>query len=223
MTLRKIMNSRSINLNTSFRCWLTCCLAAATLISTGVLAAPQSSTKAPATSAAKPKAFDTPQQAAEALVAAAEKFDVAALESIFGSEGRDLIVTGEPARDKEVATAFAAQARAKMDVTVDPKNPNRAIIYVGKDDWPSPVPIVKSGGKWSFDVKSGRQEILYRRVGQNELDAIQICHGYVEAQHQYALQKREGYDVNQYAQRIVSTPGTQDGLAWQNADGTWGG
>jgi hypothetical protein len=85
------------------------------------------------------------------------------------------------------------------------------------------VPIVKSGGKWSFDTKSGRQEILYRRIGQNELDAIQICHGYVEAQHEYALQKREGFEVNQYAQRIISTPGKQDGLAWKNPDGTWGG
>ena len=71
--------------------------------------------------------------------------------------------------------------------------------------------------------KAGRQELLYRRIGADELDAIQICRGYVEAQHEYALQPREGYDVNQYAQRIVSTPGKQDGLAWQNPDGTWGG
>ena len=77
--------------------------------------------------------------------------------------------------------------------------------------------------RWSFDSKAGREELLYRRIGSNELDAIQICHGYVEAQVAYSLQPREGYDVNQYAQRIISTPGTQDGLAWQNSDGTWGG
>jgi hypothetical protein len=94
---------------------------------------------------------------------------------------------------------------------------------VGNEDWPFPVPLVRHGDKWSFDAKAGRQELLYRRIGANELDAIQICHGYVEAQHNYALQKREGYDVNQYAQRIISTPGTQDGLAWQNPDGNWGG
>ena len=74
---------------------------------------------------------------------------------------------------------------------------------------------MKRGDKWSFDAKAGRQELLYRRIGANELDAIQICHGYVEAQHEYALQPHEGYDVNQYAQRIISTPGEKgwSGLA----------
>jgi hypothetical protein len=79
------------------------------------------------------------------------------------------------------------------------------------------------GDKWVFDAKAGRQELLYRRVGANELDAIAICRGYVEAQNEYAHQVRDGYDVNQYAQRVISTPGKQDGLAWQNADGSWGG
>jgi len=94
---------------------------------------------------------------------------------------------------------------------------------VGNEDWPFPVPLVKLGGKWYFDAKSGRQELLHRRIGSNELDAIDVCRGYVEAQHEYALQKHEGYGINQYAQRIVSTAGKQDGLAWQNSDGTWGG
>jgi Protein of unknown function (DUF2950) len=81
---------------------------------------------------------------------------------------------------------------------------------------------VKRGNTWSFDAKAGRQEI-YCRIGANELDAIQLCRGYVEAQYDYAYEKRDEYTVNQYAQRIVSTPGKQDGLAWQNPDGTWGG
>jgi hypothetical protein len=106
---------------------------------------------------------------------------------------------------------------------VDSKSRQRAYVLVGKEDWPFPVPLVKMGDKWSFDAKAGHQELLYRRIGANELDAIQVCQGYVEAQYDYAFQKREGYDVNQYAQRIVSAPGKQDGLAWQNADGTWGG
>ena len=104
-----------------------------------------------------------------------------------------------------------------------PENGKRAFLLVGNEDWPFPVPLVKRGGKWFFDSKAGRQELLYRRIGANELDAIEICHGYVEAQDDYATQKRALYDVNQYAQRIVSTPGKQDGLAWQNPDGTWGG
>ena len=85
------------------------------------------------------------------------------------------------------------------------------------------MPLVKRGAKWYFDSSAGRQELRYRRIGANELDAIQICRGYVDAQHEYALQPRTGYDVNQYAQRIVSTPGNQDGLAWRNSDDTWGG
>ena len=83
--------------------------------------------------------------------------------------------------------------------------------------------MVKVGDKWSFDARVGRQELLFRRIGSNELDAIDICHGYVEAQYEYAFKKRGDYEVNQYAQRIMSTPGTQDGLAWQNPDGSWGG
>ena len=111
----------------------------------------------------------------------------------------------------------------KKSISVDPKTGNRAFLLVGEDDWPFPVPLVQRGGKWYFDSKAGRQELMYRRIGANELDAIEICRGYVEAQEEYALQQRAINDVNQYAQRIVSTPGKQDGLAWQNADGTWGG
>jgi hypothetical protein len=176
-----------------------------------------------ATAAPAAKTFDTPQQAADALVDAAEKFDEPALIAIFGPEGKDVVLTGEAPQDRERAAAFAAKAREKKSVVLDPKNPNRAFLSVGNEDWPVPVPMVKKIGKWSFDAKAGKQELLHRRIGYNELDAIQICHGYVEAQDEYAYKKREGYQVNQYAQRIISTPGKQDGLAWQNPDGTWGG
>jgi hypothetical protein len=169
------------------------------------------------------KTFDTPQQAADALVTAAEQFDERALNEIFGPGGEDIVFSGEYPQDRKRAADFAAEAREKKSVSVDPKKENRAFLLVGNEDWPFPLPIVKLGAKWAFDAKAGRQELLYRRIGSNELDAIDICRGYVEAQHDYALQKREGYDANQYAQRIVSTPGKQDGLAWQNPDGSWGG
>lgn len=189
----------------------------------GLEMAAQTAKQNPAGTAARARTFSTPQQAADALIEAIEKYDVPALEQILGPEGRDIIHTGEPAREQEIAKEFAAQAREKKSVAVDKKSAQRAILSIGKDDWPFPVPIVKRYGKWSFDAKAGRQEILYRRIGRNELDAIQICHGYVEAQHEYALLKHGESGVNQYAQRIISTPGKQDGLAWQNADGTWGG
>ena len=177
----------------------------------------------PSTSPAGPEAFATPQQAADALIKAAETFDVGVLERIFGPDGEDIVVTGEPVRDRETAEAFAAEAREKTVVSVDPQSANRAFLVVGKEDWPFPVPIVKRSNQWMFDAKAGLQEILYRRIGRNELDAIEICRGYVEAQYEYAFEKREGYDVHQYAQRIISSPGKQDGLAWRNPDGTIGG
>ena len=181
------------------------------------------SMSAQAQSVAKQRTFGTAQEAATALIEAAEKYDEAAMTEILGPDSYDIIHTGEPARDREVATKFAEQARIKTNVQLQPKNPRRAILEIGEDDWPFAVPIVKTGAHWAFDAKAGRQELLYRRIGSNELDAISICRGYVEAQHAYALQKRGTSGQNQYAQRIISTPGTQDGLAWQNADGTWGG
>jgi hypothetical protein len=94
---------------------------------------------------------------------------------------------------------------------------------VGNDDFPLPIPIVKQKGKWFFDTKIGREEILNRRVGENELNAIEICRGFMDAQHEYAMDRHDGSKVNQYAQRILSTPGKHDGLAWQDPDGTWDG
>lgn len=212
----------------------TCTLSKLILVVSAVawvfLAAPehvcaqQSSSKGNATPvAAGAKVFATPQLAADALIAAAGKFDVTALEEIFGPEGDDIVLSGEYPQDRQRALDFAAEAREKKSVSVDPKTGNRAFVLVGNEDWPFPVPLVKAGDKWHFDAKAGRQELLYRRIGSNELDAIDICQGYVEAQYEYAYQTREGYSANQYAQRIISTPGKQDGLAWQNADGSWGG
>jgi hypothetical protein len=172
---------------------------------------------------AVPRTFATPEAAAAALIDAAGKFDVPALEAIFGPSGKEIIHTGEPAHDREVAKEFAEKAREKMEVSVDPNTKNRAFINVGKDDWPFPVPIVKTGKTWSFDSKAGLHEILLRRIGRNELDAIEISRGFAEAQHEYALTKHGNSTVNQYAQKIISTPGTQDGLAWQTAEGTWEG
>ena len=194
---------------------------------TSILSAEQPPAKnPPATnvgSAAGPEGFGTPQQAADALVDAADKFDVVRLAQIFGPTGHDVVFSGEFSQDRKHAADFASEAREKKSVSVDPKIGNRAFLIVGNEDWPFPVPIVKKDSKWFFDAGAGKQELLYRRIGANELDAIQICHGYVDAQYDYAFQRREGYDVNQYAQRIVSSPGKQDGLAWQNPDGSWGG
>jgi hypothetical protein len=169
------------------------------------------------------KTFASAQEAADALVAAAASFDREALKAILGPDADYLVAPGEPAKDRETALAFAAKAREKKAVVVDPKNANRATLIVGDEDWPLPIPIVRKSGRWLFDTAAGEQEIVYRTIGANELSAIQICRGYVEAQHAYALEKHEGSTVNEYARHVIAQPGKQNGLAWQNPDGTWGG
>src|SRR5277367_1447447 len=229
------MKSRYANKNLLGLAWAVGAIAACLSVPILLTAQQPSATQAPAATAAptassgaaatasKVMTFNTQGQAAKALVDAADQFDTPTLIKIFGPEGDDIVFSGEVAQDRKRATDFAAEAHEKMAVSVDPKSGKRAFMLVGNEEWPFPVPLVKGGDKWHFDSAAGRQELLYRRIGANELDAIQICNGYVDAQEEYALQPREGYEVNQYAQRIISTPGKQDGLAWRDADGTWGG
>ncbi len=175
------------------------------------------------TSSQSQKTFATPKEAVDALVQAAGAFDVPAMEQILGPGSEDLVASEDTVRDKNIALAFAAIAKEKNSVVVDPKNAARATLVVGNDDWPLPIPVVKRNGRWLFDTAAGREEVLRRRIGSNELDAIEICRGYVDAQHEYAMEKHDGSKVNQYAQRIISTPGKHDGLVWWNPDKTLGG
>jgi hypothetical protein len=169
---------------------------------------------------ANQKQFASPKEAADALVQAAASFDTAALKEILGPESEDLVASEDPVQDKNRAVAFAAKAKEKNSLE---QKGDHAIIEVGKDDFPLPIPIVKRKGKWVFDTKVGKEEILNRRIGSNELDAIAICRGFDDAQKEYAQEKHDDSKVNQYAQKIISTPGKHDGLAWKNPDGTWGG
>jgi len=169
------------------------------------------------------KTFATPEGAAAAFIEATKTFDVPALNEILGPEGEDLVSSEDPVRDKSIAASFNAKAQQRHSVVIDSKNPNRATLIVGEDDFPLAIPIVKRNGAWLFDTKAGRQEVLYRRIGSNELDAIEICRGYVDAQKEYALEKHDDAKVNQYAQRVISTPGKHDGLVWRNEDGSLGG
>jgi hypothetical protein len=180
-----------------------------------VLASP-----APATAPANDqKTFDSAKEAADALVQAVSSDDTATMLAIFGSDGKKIVASGDEVKDKNDRERFEALAKTKTDVVVDKKDPHRAKLLIGADGWPFPVPIVEAGNKWHFATKEGLREILYRRIGQNELDAMQVCHGYVEAQQEYSTVIHDNSGVNQYAQRILSTAGKQDGLAWFDADG----
>ncbi len=169
------------------------------------------------------RAFASPEEAGNALIAAAAKWDVPEIVAIVGPDAKDLVASQDTAGDKQRAAKFVAKAREKHGIIIASDDPDRATLVVGNDDWPLPIPIERRDGKWSFDAQEGRDELLRRRIGSNELDVITICRGYADAQHDYASQLHDDSGVHEYAQKLVSSPGRQDGLAWQFQDGTWGG
>jgi hypothetical protein len=169
---------------------------------------------APAAGAAK--TFASKEEAAKALVEAASKNDDAALTAMTGAQSADVVQDG---RDPIVAknrAAFAAAANKKL--TFEEKD-GKVTLVVGDEEWPFPIPLVQEGSAWRFDADAGREEILARRIGANELNAIKICREYVEAQVEYASKDRDGDKVREYAQRLLSTPGNKDGLWWPQTEG----
>lgn len=161
--------------------------------------------------------FDSADAAAEALIDAAESHDSAKLSAIFGSRAAGVLTSGKPAQDQQEQTEFARLARARHRLEISRLNPDRAILAIGDEDWPFPVPIVRANGKWSFDASETPAEMRARRIGAGELDAIEICHGYVEAQRKYAAEDRDKDGLLEYAPRLMSTPGHEDGLYWEGA------
>jgi hypothetical protein len=219
MTEGKIMNIKSLN-PMQIRLVLIV-LVAALLCLPSILSAMMQ--QPGATAAVAQKGFAKPKEAAEALIKAAESFDVPKLLEILGPDGKDLVSSPDPVQDKNNSLAFAERAREKQSLAKDPSDKNRYILSTGNEDWPLPIPIVKREGKWYFDSKAGHDELLFRRIGANELNAIEVLRGFVEAQMEYAATIHDGSGFHQYAQKLISTPGKQDGLYWENADGTPGG
>ncbi len=158
------------------------------------------------------RTFATPEDAIQATIDAAERNDTAALLQLFGPDGKDIVESGDPAEDKDLRTEFARSAHEKLQIDRDPFSPDRVEFTVGAQGWPFPVPVVLRGGKWQLDPASGRIEILARRIGRNELNAMEVCRGYAEAQLEYAAAEHDGDRVLKYAQKIAATPGKQDGL-----------
>ena len=218
-----IMNTTKINALLTKILFTNSGIAACGLLAIVLCVGPQATAATTDTPPVQQKTFDTAQQAADAMILAVKNDDVPALLEIFGPAGKDFVSTGDDVQDKNSRAEFAALAQEKMSVEIVPQHPNTAILSVGNEEWPTPVPIVKVAGKWHFDSQAGRTAILDRRIGGNELDAITICRGYAEAQEVYASEIHDDSGVNQYAQRIISTPGKHDGLAWRNPDGTEGG
>lgn len=158
------------------------------------------------------RVFDSPEAAAKALVAAARANDEKALVEIFGAKHRDLVGTVDKIRDRENRNRFAEAADAYQ--VLRPEDEGKVTLAVGYEARPFPIPLVKQGSTWRFDTDAGREELLNRLIGANELEAIDTLRAYVDVQRQYASKPRDGTKVRQFARKIRSSPGKKDGLYW---------
>jgi hypothetical protein len=166
---------------------------------------------------AKQQSFKSPEEAVSALVEAVKKGDTKELMYLFGPASKDLIFSGDKVADKAGRERFTAAYEERHQLVNE--GDNKAILVVGPNDWPMPIPLVKEGEAWMFNTKEGRDEILNRRIGKNELNTIEVCLAYVDAQREYALKDCDGNRVRDYAQRIASTRGKRDGLYWEAKEG----
>lgn len=161
-------------------------------------------------SARAQQTFNSPDDAASALVAAVESGTKQDVLKVLGADGEDIVDSGDEVADKAAQEKFIAAYDAKHSLKVEGK---KASLVIGSDDFPFPIPLIRTKGGWEFDTAQGRQEILYRRIGRNELDTIQTCLAFVDAENDYA-DKDRGEGPGVYAQHIVSSPGKTDGLYW---------
>jgi hypothetical protein len=161
--------------------------------------------------------FGTPEEAVAALVPALEKGDLATLGQLLGPGSDEIISSGDPVADKADRDGFVASYREKHELVADGET--RRVLQIGAADWPSPVPVVQRDGRWYLDGAAGADEVIYRRVGENELGAIAVARGFVEAQFDYAAEARDGNPPGVYAQKLLSDPDRQNGLYWPTAEG----
>jgi hypothetical protein len=166
--------------------------------------------------AAGEERFSSPQAAVDALKAAVEASDTNALHAIFGPAGHGLVSVDvvEAAEEHEL---FMDRVKEKVNLVA--ASDSKQVLQLGADGWPFPIPLVKQDGQWIFDVEAGKEEILNRRIGANELGAIEVCRAYVQAQREYASEDRNADEVLEYAQHLRSTPGAHDGLYWSTRTG----
>ena len=161
--------------------------------------------------------FDTPQAAVDAFVEALQKNDQAGLEKLLGPDIEGLLSSGDPVQDKADRERFLAGYATKH--SLETESDGTQVLLVGENDWPFPIPLVEHKGKWHLDGNAGADELIYRRIGRNELGAIAVCRGFVEAQNEYASQGHDGDPPGIYALKLISDEGTQNGLYWPVAEG----
>ncbi len=163
------------------------------------------------------QSFDTPQAAVEAFAAALERGDTAALEGLLGPGSENLVSSGDAVQDAADRKEFLDAYRTRSAIVEDGKD--RRTLVIGDNDWPFPVPLAKRDGRWLLDGEAGVDELIYRRIGANELGAIAVCRGFVEAQTEYASVGHDGDPAGIYAMKLVSDAGRQNGVYWPTAAG----
>ena len=162
-------------------------------------------------------AYKTPEDAAKALIEALKTNDGNKLLAIFGHGGEQLLDSGDEVADKAARERFLRAYREKN--LLSRVGATKAILEIGNDSWPFPIPLEKVGPNWGFSATDGKIELLNRRIGSNELGAIEVCLAYVDAQREYASKSRSGDGVMEYARKFLSDPGTKDGLYWETKEG----
>ncbi|MGC1371087.1 MAG: DUF2950 domain-containing protein [Candidatus Sulfotelmatobacter sp.] len=178
-----------------------------TIVATAIAAAPAVAQQA------GQQTFPSAGKASHALVNALKSDDQAALLKILGPDAKQIISSGDPAQDKENRAEFVQKYEQMHRLVTEPNG--NTTLYIGAENWPTPIPLEHKANAWYFDTLAGKQEILYRRVGRNELAVIQVCHELVDAQKEYYGQPHDGNSAHVYAEKFMSDPGKQDGLYWQ--------
>jgi hypothetical protein len=163
------------------------------------------------------KSFTSPEKAVESLIAAVRNSNEKEVAAILGPGSREIVSSGDPVADKAGREEFLTLYDEKN--AIEKAGAGKAILIIGKEDYPFPIPVVKKGKAWLFDAMAGKEELLNRRIGRNELQVIEALHAYVDAQHEYASRDRAGKGMKEFAQRIRSTPGKKDGLYWDAKEG----
>jgi hypothetical protein len=166
--------------------------------------------------AVEQKTFATPAEAVHALVKAAEDGNQDEMLAVLGDDGKELVYSGDPVQDKNGMEGFVKAYKTKHAIVE--QDARTRILQVGAKDWPMPIPIVNDSGKWRFDTATGKQELLFRRIGHNELGAIAACRGYIAAQKDYAATGHDGLPEGLFAQKLMSDSGKQNGLYWETAE-----
>ena len=165
---------------------------------------------------AQQKSFSSAEEAVKAAIAAARSDNDKELLAIFGAQAKEILISGDAVADKERRGRFVAAYDEKNRLATQKQD---MILIVGKQEWPFPIPLVKKGNAWVFDTAQGKEEILDRRVGENELNAIQVMLAIVDAEREYAIKDRNRDGLLEYAQKLVSDPGKKNGLYWESKPG----